>query len=136
MGYGALTTRTLALGLIGLGIALVATGRAAAGKPQQPSRPVLSGANAWSGVRALRPKANLQILPDTPLKLEASPGGGATSGIVGDPAGTIRLQQWKGHVRGVVRSPRFGTYLIKQAPGQPATVLELDPDALVGCEAD
>jgi hypothetical protein len=89
----------------------------------------------WSGVQAIRPRPDLQILPDAPLRLQTAAGGAVSSGIIGDPAGTIRLQRWKGHVRGVVRSPRFGTFLMTQAPGQAARVVALDPDTLVGCDA-
>jgi len=46
------------------------------------------------------------------------------------------MQQWKGHVRSVIRSPKHGTFLIKTTPLGETTVIELDPSKLVGCEAD
>ncbi|HJN79400.1 MAG TPA: hypothetical protein QF455_00865, partial [Phycisphaerales bacterium] len=69
----------------------------------------LPGLGSWQGVRELRLGKGRTIRPDMPLQLEMSSNGRAKVSIADDPSGTVSLQQWKGHVRGVVRSPKHGT---------------------------
>ncbi|MDP6158083.1 MAG: M12 family metallo-peptidase [Phycisphaerales bacterium] len=96
----------------------------------------LPGLGSWQGVRELRLGKGRTIRPDMPLQLEMSSNGRAKVSIADDPSGTVSLQQWKGHVRGVVRSPKHGTFLIQRTPSGHTTVTELDPSTLVGCDAD
>lgn len=100
------------------------------------SQESLPGLGSWSGVRELRLGKGRTIRPDMPLQLETSSNGRVKASIADDPRGTVSLQQWKGHVRGVVRSPKYGTFLIQRTPSGLTTVTELDPASLVGCDAD
>ncbi|MCP4760095.1 MAG: hypothetical protein GY894_07575 [Planctomycetes bacterium] len=99
-----------------------------------PSQQALPGLGSWSGVRTLRLKNGQTVRPDVPLRLETSPRGRVRAAIADDPSGTVSLQQWKGHIRGVVRSPVYGTWLIKITPTGITSMIELDPSTLVGCE--
>ena len=96
----------------------------------------LPGLGSWRGVRELRLGNGRTVRPDMPLQLELAPNGRVKASIADDPAGTVSLQQWKGHVRGVVRSPKHGTFLIQRTPDGTTKVTELDPSTLVGCDAD
>ena len=96
----------------------------------------LQGARRPAGLTSIKLAKGLQVRPDVPLQLMLAPGGAAKSGIVGDPAGSIRAQQWKGHIRAVVRSPIFGTYVVQEAPDGTSKITQIDPDSLGGCETD
>jgi len=106
---------------------------ALAGKPTV-SAAELTGLGSWQGVRSIRLSRDASIAPAAPMRLELSSKGHVTAKIAGDPEGDISLQQYKGHVRGVVRSKKHGTWLIRQAPGGTPVVTALDPATLVGCE--
>ena len=94
----------------------------------------LPGLGSWSGVRTLRLKNGRTVRPDAPLRLETATRGRVRAALADDPTGTVSLQQWKGHVRGVVRSTKYGTWLIKVTPDGTTSMIELDPRTLVGCE--
>ena len=109
---------------------------AALGLPSSTDTPSLTGRTSWAGVQEIRLGKGVAIRPDSPLRLESALGGHVRAAIADDPTGTITMQQWKGHVRSVIRSPKHGTFLIKTTPGGDTTVIELDPSTLVGCDAD
>jgi hypothetical protein len=120
---------TLSAGLGFATLAAQASQKAVAGES-------LPGLGSWSGVRELRIGKGRTIRPDMPLQLKTTSNGRVKASIADDPSGTVTLQQWKGHVRGVVRSPKHGTFLIQRTPSGFTTVTELDPTTLFGCDVD
>lgn len=128
-------TRSTTAHIVTTAALLTLCSMALAGKPSQ-SVGELQGLGSWQGVRSLRLGKHATVTPEVPLRLELSAGGHVKAGIVDDPSGDITLQQYKGHVRGVVRSKKHGTYLIQQAPGGEPIVTALDPASLTGCGAE
>jgi len=102
----------------------------------KPASEALPGLGSWAGVRSLRLGKGRTVVPESRLALESAAGGHVNSGIAGEPGGSIRLQQYKGHVRGVVRSPANGTFLIKAGPDGVVKITELDASSLDGCDAE
>jgi len=119
-------------------IALLGTlgGTAMAAKAPLQAEGSLQGARKPSGLVRIELTKGRQVQADVPLKLMLAPGGSAQSGILGDPQGSIRAQQWKGHIRAVVRSPKYGTFIVQEAPDGTSKITELDPASLGGCETD
>ena len=119
-------------------IALLGTlgGAAMAAKAPLQAEGSLQGARKPSGLARIELTKGRQVQADVPLKLMLAPGGWAQSGILGDPQGSIRAQQWKGHIRAVVRSPKYGTFIVQEAPDGTSKITELDPASLGGCETD
>jgi hypothetical protein len=109
---------------------------AAIGLPGVKNMASLTGRTSWAGVQEIRLGKGVTIRPDSPLRLESALGGHVRAAIADDPTGTITMQQWKGHIRTVIRSPKHGTFLIKTTPLGKTTIIELDPSTLVGCETD
>lgn len=106
-----------------------------AAPPLSSARESLQGLGSWSGVHEVRLGKGRTIRPSTPLQLEMSSTGRAVASLADDPDGSVVLQQWKGHIRGVVRSPKHGTFLIQRTPNGESLIIELDPTTLVGCDS-
>ena len=95
----------------------------------------MPGLGAWSGVRSLRLGKGREVQPQKQLRVETSVDGYAASDLMGDAGGRVRIQQYKGHVRTVVHTPEYGTFLIKSTPDGTTTITELDVSNLRGCDA-
>jgi hypothetical protein len=106
-----------------------------AAAPRSSGTESLQGLGSWSGVSEVRLGKGRTIRPSMPLQLEMSATGRATASLADDPDGSVVLQQWKGHIRGVVRSTKHGTFVIQRTPDGFSRVIELDPTTLVGCDA-
>ncbi len=96
----------------------------------------LQEARAWSGLSELILPDGQRIQTEQPLKLASAPGGRVKAALTGDAGGSVQLQQWKGHIRAVVRSPRRGTWVIQESPDGTQKVTKVDLATLGGCPTE
>ena len=119
-----------------MALAISLTAASAAWARPLATQSSLQAAREYSGLSELVLPDGQRIQPAQALKLASAPGGSVQGALMGDPGGSVRLQQWKGHIRAVIRSPKRGTWILQEAPDGSQQVTKVDLSTLGGCPTE